>query len=89
MGLRTSQTHLSHCWSFSEQKGVRAAGACFGRGMDQPTPTSGYGVEEGVTVIGAEASLLLVSAIKVRAPVLEVSEDLSWELDGQALGGLP
>jgi len=62
---------------------------CFGRGLHWPTPTSSYGVEEGVAVIGAEAPPLLVPAIKVRAPVLEVSEDLSRELDGQAFGGLP
>lgn len=69
--------------------GAGCRGACFGRGLHRPTPTSGYGVEEGVAVIGAEAPLLLVPSVKVRAPVLEVSEDLSRELDGRALGGLP
>lgn len=60
----------------------------FGRGLHQKTPTRGYGIKVGVAVIGAEGPPLPVPTVKVRAPVLEVSEDLSWELDGQALGGL-
>lgn len=94
-GLWTSQTppfpplELIRAETGCCSTGARCRGACFGRGLHQPTLTSSYGIEEGVAVIGTEAPLLPVPTIKVRAPVLEVSEDLSWELDGQALGGLP
>lgn len=68
--------------------GMRGRGAGFRRGSRWPAPTRGDGIKEGVAVKGAEAPLLSVPAVKVRVPVLEVSENLSWELDGRALGGL-
>lgn len=51
--------------------------------------TSSYGIKEGVAVVGAEAPPLMFLTIQVPTPVLEVSEDPSWQLDGQALGRLP
>lgn len=75
-------------WS-KGQSGARGRSAHFGRGLHCPALTSSYSIEEGVAVIDTGASLLPVPTIRICAPVLEVSEDLPWELDGQALGWLP